>query len=335
MSDNSDRSLERRTFLGGSLAMIAAAAAAQQPDAAPYSTADPKNPLWPAKERFALWPGQPPGAPARKIAPNWSMNGAATSRELWIRGVAMPEVHVFLAAHSDGSSLLAIPGGGYEFLSVQNEGMDAAERFNAERTSVFVLTYRLPAEGWATRSLVPLQDAQRAMRLIRSRANEFRIDPSRLGVIGFSAGGHLAADLAVSFDQRIYTPVDGSDELPARPAFVGLIYPVTTMEAGTHGGSRNNLLGPSPSAELIATRSPVLHVSASTPPSFLVAAFDDDTVPIDNTLNWIAASRKEKVSVEAHLLAEGGHGFGFHLPSGNPGSKWPDLFALWAREHGA
>jgi acetyl esterase/lipase len=313
--------------------MIAAAAAAQ-PDAAPYSATDPKNPPWPATERLALWPGQPPGAAVGRIVPNWSMNGPEASRELWIRGVAMPEVNVFRAAHPDGSSLLAFPGGGYEFLSVQNEGMDAAERFNAERTSVFVLTYRLPAEGWTMRSLAPLQDAQRAIRLIRSRASEFRIDPSRLGVIGFSAGGHLAADLAVSFDRPIYKPVDDSDKLPARPAFVGLIYPVTTMEAGTHGGSRANLLGTSPSAELIAARSPVLHVSASTPPSFLVAAFDDDTVPIDNSFNWIEACRKSKVSIEAHLLAEGGHGFGFHLPRDNPGSRWPDLFALWTREHG-
>jgi len=313
--------------------MIAAAAAAD-PDAAPYSSADPRNPPWPAKERFALWPGAPPGAPIRKIVPDWSMNGPQESRELWIRGVAMPEVHVFRAAHPNGSSLLVLPGGGYEFLSVQNEGMDAADRFNAERTSVFVLTYRLPGEGWSTRSLVPLQDAQRAMRLIRSRSSEFRIDPARLGVLGFSAGGHLAADLAVSFDKLVYKPVDGSDEAPARPAFVGLIYPVTTMEAGTHGGSRNNLLGPDPSADLVAVRSPVLHVNASTPPSFLVAAFDDDTVPVENSLNWIAASRKSGVSTEALLLAEGGHGFGFHLPSDNPGSKWPDLFALWARKHG-
>lgn len=246
----------------------------------------------------------------------------------------MPEVHVFRAAHPDGSSLLVFPGGGYEFLSVQNEGMDAAERFNSERTSVFMLTYRLPAEGWTTRALAPLQDAQRAMRLIRSRASEFRIDSARLGVIGFSAGGHLAADLAVSFDQPIYRPADGSDQLSARPAFVGLIYPVTTMEAGTHGGSRANLLGNSPSADLIAARSPVLHVSASTPPAFLVAAFDDDTVPIDNSVNWIAACRKANVSIEAHLFARGGHGFGFHLPIDNPGSRWPDLFALWTREYG-
>lgn len=313
--------------------MVAAAASAQS-EPTPYSVDNPNAPLWPPKERFPLWPAKAPGAPATKIAPNWTMNGDAPNRQLWIRGVAMPEVHVFRAPRPDGSSLLAIPGGGYEFVSVQNEGMDAAERFNADRTSVFVLTYRLPAEGWTDRSIAPLQDAQRAMRLIRSRASDFRIDPTRLGVIGFSAGGHLASDLAVSFDQPIYKPFDGADSLPARPAFVGLVYPVTTLGSKTHGGSRDNLLGSNPSPKLIEARSPVLHVNSGTPPSFVVAAFDDGTVPIENSLEWIAACRQAKVPVEAHLIAEGGHGFGFGLPRDNPGSRWPDLFDLWMRKHG-
>ena len=312
--------------------MIAGAAAAPS-ESTPYST-DSNAPSWPPKERFALWPGPPPGASAKPIVPNWTMNGDPANRELWIRGVPFPEVHVFRAPHPDGSSLLTFPGGGYEFLSVQNEGLDAAKRFNAKRTTVFVLTYRLPPEGWANRSLVPLQDAQRAMRLIRSRAPDLRIDAARLGIIGFSSGGHLAADLAVSFDRQIYEPVDDLDRLSARPAFAGLIYPVTTLEAMTHGGSRNNLLGRSPSPELVAARSPVLHVGGATPPSFVVAAFDDGTVPIDNSLEWIAACRRAHSSVEAHLLARGGHGFGFHLPRDNPGSLWPDLFAFWMRKHG-
>jgi acetyl esterase/lipase len=262
------------------------------------------------------------------------MNNPPPNRELWIRGVPMPEVHVFRAAHPDGTALLSLPGGGYEFLSVQNEGMDAAERFNADRTTVFVLTYRLPAEGWANRSVVPLQDAQRAMRLIRSRAPELRIDPDRLGVIGFSAGGHLAADLSVSFDQPVYTPVDAADRLSARPAFTGLIYPVATLQSFTHGGSRDNLLGANPSQELVQARSPERHVTSATPPTFILAAFDDGTVPIENSFAWIDACRRAKTSVEAHLLAQGGHGFGFQLPRENPGSLWPELFARWMRMHG-
>jgi acetyl esterase/lipase len=314
--------------------MIAAAAAAQS-EPTPYSAADAGVLPWPPKERFPLWPGRPPGPPAKAIVPNWTMNGDPATRELWIRGVPMPEVHVFRAARPDGSSILAFPGGGYEFLSVQNEGVDAAERFNAERTTVFVLTYRLPAEGWTNRSVAPLQDAQRAMRLIRSRAADLRIDPARLGIIGCSAGGHLAADLAVSFDEPVYTPVDDADRLPARPAFAGLVYPVTTLELGkSHGGSRDNLLGLNAPADLAVRRSPLLHVGPETPPSFVVHAFDDGTVPVQNSLDWVTAARNAKVPVEAHLLAGGGHGFGFHLPRDNPGSRWPDLFALWIRKYG-
>jgi acetyl esterase/lipase len=319
--------IERRTFLGSGMALLAGSAAAAQP-AKPFKGAA-NAPFFPPTERFPLWPGRPPGAPAKPIAPNWTMEG-----ELHIEGVPMPEVHVYRPARADGSAIMALAGGGYEYLSVQNEGLDPAERFNAERTTVFVLTYRLPGEGWKNRSLAPLQDAQRAMRLIRARSGELRIDPNRLGVLGFSAGGHLAADLGVSFDQPVYKPVDEADRLSARPAFLGLIYPVTTLEAGTHGGSRDNLLGPNPSTDLIARRSPVLHVSAATPPSFVVAAFDDDTVPIQNSLSWIDAAHRAKASVEAHLLAQGGHGFGLHLPPDNPGSRWPDLFALWMRKHG-
>jgi acetyl esterase/lipase len=314
--------------------MIAAAAAAQDYHDPAEIASGPAAPPWPSKERFALWPGQPPGAPRSLPRPAWTMTGDPGYRQLWIKGVAAPEVNVFRPALPDGSAILAIPGGGYSFIAVQNEGVDAAERFNAERTTIFVLSYRLPGEGWVDRSIAPLQDAQRAMRLIRSRAVEFRIDPARLGILGFSAGGHLAADLAVSFDQPTYKPVDAADRLSARPAFAGLIYPVTTLGAETHGGSRDNLLGPNAAADLIAARSPVLHVRPSTPPSFIAAAFDDGTVPIDNSFEWIAACRKAKVSVEAHLLSEGGHGFGFHLPRDNPGSRWPDLFALWLREHG-
>ena len=224
-------------------------------------------------------------------------------------------------ARPDGSSLLVLPGGGYEFLSVQNEGLDPAERFNADRTTVFVLTYRLPVEGWSNRSRVPLQDAQRAMRLIRSRARDFGIRADHLGVLGFSAGGHLAADLAVGHTDRTYDPVDAADVQSELPAFVGLIYPVISLDTKlTEGSSSPNLLGPSPTAAEVAARSPALHVDSLTPPSFIVAAFDDGLVHIDNSLMWIDAVRHAKgASVEAHLFAKGGHGFGLHLPKDNPG----------------
>jgi acetyl esterase/lipase len=328
--------IERRTFLTGAAALLAGSASAQeyQDPAAVLSERSP--PSWPSSERFPLWPGLPPGAPSPLPRPEWTMSGDASYRQLWIKGVAQPEVNVFRPPQPDGSAILAIPGGGYSFIAVQNEGVDGARRFTPAGTSVFVLTYRLPGEGWANRSLAPLQDAQRAMRLLRSRAAEFGIDPERLGVLGFSAGGHLAADLGVSFDQPTYQSMDAADRLSAKPAFLGLIYPVATFDPDvTHADSRDNLLGKGASAELAAARSPQRHVTPATPPSFVVHAFDDPLVPIDNSFRWIAASRDAKVSVEAHLFAEGGHGFGFHLPVGNPGSRWPDLFALWMRQHGA
>jgi len=328
--------IERRTFLGSGIALLAASAAGAQD--ADYKdpaivAAEPSAPLWPAKERFALWPGTPPGAPSPLPRPGWQM--FPDGPQLWITGIAVPEVNVFRPALADGSALLVIPGGSYHFIAVQNEGLHPAERFNAERTTVFILSYRLPDEGWARRSITPLSDAQRAMRLIRARAAEFKIDPNRLGVLGFSAGGHLAADLTVSYDEAVYPPVDVADRLSAKPAFTGLIYPVATFNpAFTHADSRDHLLGPNAPPALAAARSPERHINSATPPTFVVHAFDDGLVPVDNSLAWIAAAHAAKAPVEAHLLAEGGHGFGLHLPPSNPGSRWPDLFALWMRKHG-
>jgi acetyl esterase/lipase len=327
--------IERRALLTGAVALFAASTVGAQDYKDPaIIEAEPGAPLWPAKERIPLWPGLPPGAPRPLPSPEWTMSGDPSYRQLWIKGVATPEVNVFRPALPDGSAILAIPGGGYSFLAVQNEGLDVARFFNARRTTVFVLTYRLPDEGWSDRAAVPLQDAQRAMRLIRSKAAEFKIDPNRLGVLGFSAGGHLAADLSVSYDERVYPPVDAADQQSARPAFSGLIYPVATLDPDvTHGDSRDKLLGKDAAPDLVQARSPQRHVNPDSPPSFVVHAFDDGLVPIENSMRWIAAARAANVPVEAHLLAEGGHGFGLHLPPDNPGSRWPDLFALWMRKH--
>ena len=329
-------SIGRRNFLTASFALgVASAAGAQWGDPPTAAKGDPKAPLFPAKERFALWPGRPPGAPRAKIEPDWTMNGPANARELWVRGVPFPEVHVFRPARPDGSALLAFPGGGYAFLSIQNEGLDVAQRFNAERMTVFVLAYRLPGEGWTNRYLVPLQDAQRAMRLIRSRAAEFQIDPERLGVVGFSAGGHLAADLAVSHAERTYARVDSADDLSAKPAYAGLVYPVVTLiNPGPNSTSMNGLFGPSHTEAQLQGRSPLLHVTSDCPPSFLAHAADDDTVPVWHSLRWAEACWTAGVRSEVHAFAEGGHGFGLHLPPDRTGSRWPELFGLFLRKNG-
>lgn len=264
------------------------------------------------------------------------MNGPKGARELWLRGIPVPELHVFRSPRPDGSALLALPGGGYGFLSVQNEGLDVAQRFVGRGTSVFVLTYRLPGEGWADRELVPLQDAQRAVRIIRARAAEFEVDAGRLGVIGFSAGGHLAADLATAHSESTYKAIDAADRESARPDFVALVYAVTSLRARIgHAGSSEMLLGPNAAAAATDARSPVLHVTSASPPSFLVHAIDDTVVPVENSLDWLAVCRTHGLAAEAHLFQKGGHGFGLHLPPELPGSRWPDLLALWMKGLGA
>jgi acetyl esterase/lipase len=325
----------RRALLGGAVGLLAAGGAAAQgwgDPPSPYS-GDAAASLWPPRERLPLWPGKPPGAPSKAIVPNWTMNGPAGSRELWIRGVPFPELHVVRPARPDGSALLSLPGGGYQFLSVQNEGLDVAQHFNATHTTVFVLTYRLPGEGWSDRHLVALQDVQRAMRLIRANADAFDIDPARLGVVGFSAGGHLAADLAVAHADPVYKPVDAADRLSAKPAYVGLVYAVTDL-SGPISRSLGNLLGENPPEERIAARSPVKRVTRETPPSFLVHSLDDPVVNRSNSLDWMAAVSAQGVPVEAHFFTSGGHGYGLHLAEDQPGSRWPELFDLWLRRHG-
>lgn len=277
-------------------------------------------------ERRPLWPGRPPGSTSRpprfvaeeKVWPDF--------KETWFTGVAVPTLEIVRPARSNGIGLLVIPGGGYRFVSYTNEGINVARRLAGMGYTAAVLAYRLPAEGWERQADVPLQDAQRAMRLLRAAAPEL----ARVGVIGASAGGHLAATLATAYDERVYDAVDARDKATARPDFAGLLYPVTTLELpSTHLGSREKLLGKAPSPAEVARRSPVRHVDARTPPSFVLHSFDDDVVPVDCALQWIAAARAARVPVEAHLIERGGHGYGVRLPATNPGALWPEQFDRW------
>jgi acetyl esterase/lipase len=169
------------------------------------------------------------------------------------------------------------------------------------------------------------------MRVIRSRAAVLGIDARKIGVLGFSAGGHLAATLATDHSARVYEPVDTADELDARPCAAGLIYPVVTMEKPlTHEMSRNLLLGESPSDAEVARRSAERHVDSRTPPAFLVHAFDDPAVPVENSLRFMSAMRAAQRPVEAHLLQEGGHAFGVGYPD-SPSAHWIELFWSWLR----
>jgi acetyl esterase/lipase len=326
---------QRRALLGGvALAALAGAQTARGDEPVPQQAADASDaPPWPPAERIALWPGTPPGMPATAPTPSLTMNGTRGDRQLWVTGVVRPEINVFRAPRPDGSALLVIPGGSYGFISVQNEGIDVARRYTPFGTSVFVLAYRLPGEGWKNRQRVPLADAQRALRLLRAQATALHIDPERIGVLGFSAGGHLAADLATAFDEACYAPVDAVDKLSARPRFVGLGYPVASLMPGAgHAGSRDNLLGANASAAEVDRHSPAEHLRANTPPTFVIHAMDDDVVPVESSLRWIAACRRARVPIEAHLFEKGGHGFGLHASIDNSAARWPDLFAAWMRQ---
>ncbi|KQS01418.1 esterase [Sphingomonas sp. Leaf357] len=312
---------DRRALLGLSLG------AAAVPSLAQAAQSRPTAPIWPPVESFKLWPGLPPGAPARmpRITPDITERG-----DIRMRGTASPDVGVFRPLRPDGRAVLIAPGGGYSFVSLENEGVSVARVLAQHGITSFVLNYRLPGDGWRDRADTPLADAQRAMRLIRAQAARFRIDPARLGVIGFSAGGHLAASLVTQYAAKVYAAVDAADAESARPRFGGLMYAVSNMDPGrSRGGSRANLLGPNPSPAMEARYAADRNIRADTPPLFIMHAEDDPTVPVINGLDLLAYARAARVPAEAHIFQQGGHGFGVGLPDGLPGSLWPQLFIRW------
>jgi len=317
--------MNRRTFIAALAALPPAAAAATPP-----------SPLE-GLETIALWPGAPPGAghvlPTLRVVEE-SPNPAAI-RNRALTGIARPELYVIRPERPDGSALLIAPGGGYRELYVDAEGFDIANRFRAAGVTAFVLVYRLPGEGWLAAPDVPLQDAQRAMRLVRANAALFGIDPARIGVIGFSAGGHVAASLAVRASAAVYDPRDATDLPSAKPAFAATVYPVITMlPPYAHEASREMLLGAHPSAALRAAYSCERLVTHEAPPMFLVHALDDSFVPPENTLALFAALRAAQVPVEMHLFERGGHGFAIRGTTGLPAAAWPDLLLKWGASRG-
>ncbi|HVI98538.1 MAG TPA: alpha/beta hydrolase [Sphingomonas sp.] len=323
--------IDRRSLIGAGLGLTLAGAAGAQEWGQPTPAKGASDrPAWPP-EHVKLWPGKAPGTPATLPTPNDTMNGPAGERQLWLRGVAEPIVGIYRPPHPDGRALLAIPGGGYGFLSVQNEGIEVAKTYVPEGITVFVLAYRLPGEGWDNRWDVPLQDAQRAMRLIRANSAKYGIDPNKLGIVGFSAGGHLAGSLATCFADKVYAPVDAADRLSARPAFAGLVYPVIDPQFGASGDTFKNLLGPDPDPAIRKRYTLNTRVTAETPPLFFVQAMDDGLVDPNNTLSMLTACRAAKVDCEAHLFEHGGHGFGpIRMgPEALTTRRWPEIFSDW------
>lgn len=313
--------LSRRAFVGlagaGLAALDAGRAAAQRLD---------------MQEEIALWPALPPGHGDTPPVPQVEDHAKTPGHpDRLIRGVAVPRLVVRRAERPNGAAMLLMPGGGYEFQGFDNEGTRQADWLNARGITAFILVYRLPAEGWRDRSVVPLQDAQRAMRLIRTGAEGFGIDPERVGAMGFSAGGHLGGMLATRWDMPSYRAVDAADSVSARPDLAALIYPVITMRTPlTHAGSRAALLGESSAEAEVERFSVDTNVAADTPPVFLMHASDDAIVPVQNSIMMYNAMLAHRRPAALHLFEKGGHGFGVNLPDHMPASSWPKLFTDFA-----
>jgi len=329
---NRGKAMDRREAISLGLAgaaVLATGAQAQSMGADGFLTGD-------STEFVPLWPDTPPGGEG--ISLTLKFTDAVQPDGYHVRSVSQiqrPGFFVYRSARPNGLSLLVIPGGGYTSEGMDRGGREVAQRFAAGGITCFVLRYRLPGEGWKNRSDVPLQDAQRAMRLIRANAARYGINPAKLSAIGFSAGGHVAASLATRHGVPVYAAVDIADAQSARPVVAGLMYPVVTMGEGAHPSSRDMTLGPSPTPQAVDAYSVERHVSADTAPSFICLAADDTTVaPFPNGIALFVAMQAAKIPADLHVFEAGGHGFSIHWSQGKPCGAWPELFTAWAATHG-
>lgn len=280
--------------------------------------ANAQKPSWqpaPGHVTIALWPGVAPGAPENlppEVDTTTATDNLIAGRPLIRLGnVAKPTLTVYAPkGKGTGAAVVVFPGGGYRILAIDLEGTEVCDWLNAKGITCLLLKYRVPDTGPYPKSTAALQDAQRAVGLAREHAAEWRIDPHRIGVLGFSAGGHLAAALSTHYDHRLYDPVDAADRLSCRPDFAVVIYPGYLAIA-----DRN--FAPNPE----------IHPTADTPPTFLLQA-EDDPVHVENAVVYFMALKNAKVPAELHVYAEGGHGFGLRRTS-LPITGWPTLVDTW------
>ena len=275
-------------------------------------------------EVIDLWPGEAPGGggPTGSIVVDEA--GAVSN-------VVRPVLEVFRPARPNGSAVLVAGGGGYRRIGNGREAYPAADWLVAHGLTAFVLIYRLPGEGWSAGPEAPLQDAQRAIRLIRSDRD---VAQDRLAVLGFSAGGHLLGLAAAWQDHQAYRAFAAVDQLPARPDAVALVYPVITIEPPyDHTNTRRQLVGDHPSASMSALWSVQTHVGSSMPPTFLAHAEDDTIAAPENSSIMAAACRAAGTSIDVQRYATGAHGFGMGRP-GTASIEWPNAFSTWLAAHG-
>jgi acetyl esterase/lipase len=295
--------------------------------AAPAAAAPLEN-----RQVIALWPGDAPGTKPDTTTPQiLERSKTLFQPDRALVGVVQPTLTAILPDNPNGTSVIVAPGGAYARVVLDKEGQEIVDWLRPLGVTVFLMTYRLPAEGHENGADAPLQDGQRAVRLVRQNAADWGLDPARIGFLGFSAAGHLGASLATGFGREVHAPLDAADALSARPDFVMLGYPVISMEDGvTHAESRKNLIGEDPTPERIAAYSPDRQVTDQTPQTFLFAADDDPAVPSLNAVRLYTALHEAGVPTELHIFKEGGHGFGIERAAGLPAGRWwPPLARDW------
>lgn len=258
-------------------------------------------------EVVSLWSNQIPGALISNNYEEAEVLENGTVRD--VNKVTKPTLSVFLPEKPNGTAMVICPGGGYAYLAINKEGHKVAKWLNTLGITAFVLKYRLPSDQiMGEKTIGPLQDAQESIRYIRRNATKWGLNTKKVGVIGFSAGGHLASTLSTHYNDEVYKV---KDSISARPDFSILIYPVISMdEKITHKGSKDRLLGSSPSEALIEKYSNEKQIDSLTPPTFMVHAIDDKSVPVENSINYFLALKKNSVPSEIHLYQNGKHGFG-------------------------
>lgn len=278
-----------------------------------------------------LWNGNVPGS-----MHNDNFEQTVDSVDNWtkMRFVTNPSLDMYPAPaeKATGTAVIICPGGGYWGIAIAHEGAEVAKWLNSLGVTAFVLKYRLPDSSiMENKSIGPMQDGQQAIRIVRRNAKEWGIDSDKIGIMGFSAGGHLASTLSTHFNEKVY---ETEDSTSARPDFSLLIYPVISMDSTiTHWGSRVNLLGGVPSSQQVQRFSNELQVSSQTPPAFLVHSLDDHAVLVQNSIGYALSMQKYHIPCELHIYQSGGHGYGLGR-SANTESFWPEACHLWLKARG-
>jgi len=274
-----------------------------------------------------LYEGEIPNSKPTTETEKWDTSGIVR-----VSNVIKPTLEVYLPSNNNatGQAVVICPGGGYGILAYDWEGTDIAKWFNSKGIAGIVLKYRLPSsDGNKKPHLSPLMDAQRALRTTRHNAEKWNINPDQVGIMGFSAGGHLASTAGTHFDSGNAASIDPIEKLSSRPDFMILVYPVITFSHDfKHSGSMKALIGEDPSDEMIKEYSNELHVTDDTPPTFLIHASDDKGVPPKNSIIFYEALINNNVPAELHIYPEGGHGFS--LAIGKPHlENWPERCMEW------